>query len=119
MSCLGLNIYCKFCPPDMRSETPRAPEPPAERKTFTPLKTFRGRAESLFKKTPSAIAASNTMGKVTDVFPEYKYKDVYYNSGRVENVDYNNPWQGQYDSSLVPQDKNGMILSRSYFSPKI
>ena len=108
-SCLGLNIYCKFCPPEMRSETPRAPEPPAQRKTIKPLKTFHARAESLFKKTPTAIAASNTMEKVTDVFPEYKYKDVYYNGGRAENVDYSNAWQRQYDSSLVSQNRNGMI----------
>ncbi|CAB4027851.1 Hypothetical predicted protein, partial [Paramuricea clavata] len=100
-----LNIYCKFCPPDMRSETPRAPEAPAQRKSFKDLKTFHARARhALFKKTPSTIAASKTMGKLTDVYPEYKYKDVYYNGGRAQNMDYNSAWQGRFDS--ISQNTN-------------
>ena len=103
----------------MRSETPRAPmgpEAPAQRKALNPLKTFHATAQSsLFKKTPSTIAASKTMGTLTDVFPEYKYKDVYYNGGRAQNMDYNTNWQEQFDSSIVPQNANGMTSSRSYF----
>ena len=110
---LYLNIYCKFCPPEMRSETSRAPmsaEVPAQRKTLRPLKTFRAIAQSLFKKTPSTVAASKTMGKLTDVFPEYKYKDVYYNGGKPQTMNYNGPWQGEFDSTLV--SKNGRIKFR-------
>ena len=102
----------------MRSETPRAPmapEAPGPRKVGKSLTTFHARAQSLFKKTPTTIAAADTIGKVTDVFPEYKYKDVYYNGGRAQNVNYN-AWQGQYDSSLVSPNANGMSLNvRSIF----
>jgi hypothetical protein len=96
-----------------------SPEAPAQRKTKRPLKTFHARAQSLFKKTPSTIAASKTMGKLTDVFPEYKYKDVYYNGGRPRTMNYNGAWQGQFDASLVPQ--NGTIKFRPFkiILPKI
>jgi hypothetical protein len=90
----------------MRSETPRAPEAPAQRKSLKHLKTFHARAHhALFKKTPSTIAATKTMGKLTDVYPEYRYKDVYYNGGRAQNMDYNSAWQGRYDS--ISQNTNG------------
>lgn len=94
----------------MRSETPKAPmapEAPAVKKALNPLRQFRARAQTLFKKTPSTLTASKTMGTLTDVYPEYKYKDVYYNGGRAQNVDYN-AWSGQYNSNVVsPQNNNG------------
>lgn len=93
----------------MRSETPRGPKAPGRRKSWTRPNTFYGRAQSLFKKTASTIAASNPIGKLTDVYPEYKYEDMYYNGGSARNVDYNYTGQqgGLGNANIVQQAADG------------
>ena len=109
---LGLRIYCKFCPMDTRSQEP---EPKLEY-SHKPVKTFHARARAMATKNPR-ISAIDTMKKVPEVFPEYKYKDVFYGGSSSRNSD-ENPWQKEtnYDSRSISSTYNGKWILNAIWS---
>ena len=88
---------------DTRSQEP---EPKLEY-SHKPVKTFHARARAMATKNPR-ISAIDTMKKVPEVFPEYKYKDVFYGGSSSRNSD-ENPWQKEtnYDSRSISSTYNG------------
>ena len=109
---LGLRIYCKFCPMDTRSQEP---EPKLEY-SHKPVKTFHARARAMATKNPR-ISAIDTMKKVPEVFPEYKYKDVFYGGSSSRNSN-ENPWQKEtnYDSRSISSTYNGKWILNAIWS---
>lgn len=101
---LGLHIYCKFCPLDVRSE---APETKKDKNVPKAIKTFNGRAKE-FEGKKLDFSVTNAIERVPQVFPEYKYKDAYYNGRSWKNANYNSLEKvGGYDPRTVSMNNNG------------
>ena len=97
---------------DTRSQEP---EPKLEY-SHKPVKTFHARARAMATKNPR-ISAIDTMKKVPEVFPEYKYKDVFYGGSSSRNSD-ENPWQKEtnYDSRSISSTYNGKWILNAIWS---